>query len=89
MLAATPGALLREGSRLILHYRPSLPVLCPVHAIHGGADRLMRPPSLPQRRVISRAGHALVLTHARAVTDFLNTVLAQPVRPAETPIQTA
>jgi hypothetical protein len=87
MLAATPGALMREGPRLILHYRPSLPVLCPVHAIHGGADRLMRPPPLPQRRVISRAGHALVLTHARAVTEFLNRILARPAQPAEPPAQ--
>lgn len=77
MLAATPDAMLRRGGRLVTGYFPRTPVLCPVHAIHGGADRLMRAPPLPRCRIVPRAGHALALTHAAEVTAFLREILCR------------
>lgn len=71
MLAETPDALLREGSRMLTGYFPKIPVLCPVHAIHGSDDRLMHPPPLADCRHVPGAGHALALTHAAEVTRFL------------------
>lgn len=77
MVAATPRALLREGARLATRYRPASPVLCPVHAIHGEDDRMMRPPPLANCRVVPGAGHALAVTHPREVTTFLNETLCR------------
>jgi hypothetical protein len=77
MLAATPDDLLREGARLVSSYFPNIPPLCPVHAIHGRDDRLMRPPPVPACRLVNGAGHALVLTHAREVTGFLDETLGR------------
>lgn len=75
MASETPAAMWRHGVRLLLGYRPRIPVLCPVHAIHGGEDRLMRAPQLSQCRKIEGAGHALALSHPREVTAFLNEVI--------------
>ncbi len=75
MAQETPAAMWRLGVRLILGYRPRIPVLCPVHAIHGDRDRLMQAPLLPQCRRIAGAGHALALSHPREVTAFLNEVI--------------
>ena len=77
MLAATPDALLREGARLVSSYFPDIPLLCPVHAIHGRDDRLMRPPPVVACRLVRGAGHALVLTHPREVTDFIEETLCR------------
>jgi pimeloyl-ACP methyl ester carboxylesterase len=71
MMIAAPDALLREGMRLAMGYRPAIPVLCPVHAIHGERDRLMRPPPVANCRVVPGAGHALPQTHQLEVVDFL------------------
>jgi len=71
MMISTPEALLREGTRLAIGYRPAIPVLCPVHAIHGANDRLMRPPPVTDCRVVPGAGHALALTHRNEVSEFL------------------
>lgn len=71
MMIATPMALLREGARLAVGYRPAIPVLCPVHAIHGERDRLMRPPPVTNCRIVPNAGHALALTHRHEVAEFL------------------
>jgi|MudIll2142460700_1097286.scaffolds.fasta_scaffold01467_3 pimeloyl-ACP methyl ester carboxylesterase len=75
MLEATPDALLREGARLATGYFPSLAPLCPVYAIHGDRDRLMRPPLVAGCRMVAGAGHALALSHPQAVTAFLNDVI--------------
>lgn len=77
MLAATPDQLLREGARLVGNYFPRIAPLCPVHAIHGREDRLMRPPPVAACRLVDGAGHALVVTHPREVTDFLNATLCR------------
>lgn len=71
MARATPVAALRTGIRLLAGYRPRIPVLCPVHAIHGDRDRVLRAPPVPACRLIAGAGHAIALTHAREVTAFL------------------
>jgi pimeloyl-ACP methyl ester carboxylesterase len=71
MMIAAPDALLREGVRLAIGYRPAPPVLCPVHAIHGEHDRLMRPPPVADCSIVPGAGHALALTHHDEVTEFL------------------
>ncbi len=75
MASETPAAMWRHGVRLLFGYRPRIPVLCPVHAIHGGEDRLMRAPRLPHCRKLAGAGHALALSHPREVTAFLNEVI--------------
>jgi len=77
MLNTAPDGLLREGARLLAGYRPELPVLCPVYAIHGSRDRLMRPPALPHCQMIEGAGHALALTHPQDVSRFLQETLAR------------
>lgn len=74
MLAATTDAMLRAGMHLVTSHFPRFPVLCPVHAIHGGIDRLMRPP-LSGCRLVPNAGHALPLTHPAEVTTFLREIL--------------
>lgn len=75
MMVATPNTLLREGARLAIGYRPTIPVLCPVHAIHGEHDRLMRPPPVADCLVVPYAGHALALTHLHEVRDFLRKLI--------------
>jgi pimeloyl-ACP methyl ester carboxylesterase len=74
MLADTSSPMLREGARLITGYHPEIPVLCPVHAIHGDHDRFMQPP-LPECRIVPGAGHALAVTHPREVTGYLKELL--------------
>ncbi len=76
MLAATTDGMLRAGAHLATSHYPKLPVLCPVHAIHGGSDRLMRPP-LSGCRLVPNAGHALALTHPQDVTSFLRETLCR------------
>jgi pimeloyl-ACP methyl ester carboxylesterase len=76
MLDATADAMLRAGARLVTSHFPKLPLRCPVHAIHGTADRLMRLP-LPGCRLVPHAGHALALTHPQEVTTFLRATLCQ------------
>lgn len=75
MALDTPAAMGCAGIRLLFSYYPAIPVLCPVHAIHGDRDRLMRAPPLPRCRKVAGAGHALALSHAREVTAFLNEVI--------------
>jgi len=75
MLATTPQKLLRSGGRLAVGYFSALKPLCPVHAIHGALDRVMRPPAVSGCRVLSDAGHALSLTHTKEVNDFLRETL--------------
>ena len=79
MLNTAPVELLREGARLLAGYRPEIPVLCPIYAIHGNRDRLMRPPTLPHCRKVDDAGHALALTHPQDVTRFLQETLGLSV----------
>jgi pimeloyl-ACP methyl ester carboxylesterase len=74
MFDSTPTAMLREGMRLASDYVPPTAPLCPVHAIHGERDRLMRPPPVAGCRMVADAGHALALSHPQAVTAFLNDV---------------
>jgi pimeloyl-ACP methyl ester carboxylesterase len=76
MLAATPDAMLRAGAHLATSHFPKFPPRCPVHAIHGSIDSLMRPP-LSDCRLVPNAGHALALTHAHEVTTFLRATLCQ------------
>jgi len=78
MLAATPTPFLREGGRLVSGYFSSLNLLCPVHAIHGKLDHVMRPPAVPDCRLVANAGHALALTHPGIVADFLRERLVGP-----------
>jgi hypothetical protein len=77
MLADTSDAMLREGVRLVTSYDPSTQPLCPVYSIHGGNDRFMRPPTVPNCIVVEEAGHALVLSHAQRVTGFLRTTICR------------
>jgi pimeloyl-ACP methyl ester carboxylesterase len=77
MLDDTPAAMLHEGMRLATGYFPSTAPQCLVYAIHGDRDRLMRPPPVPDCRMVADAGHALALSHPQAVTDFLNEVIGR------------
>jgi pimeloyl-ACP methyl ester carboxylesterase len=71
MLADTPDRLLLEGSRMLVSYRSSQPVPCPVFAVHGGRDPIMKPPPVADCRLIPEAGHGLAWTHGAEVTGFL------------------
>jgi pimeloyl-ACP methyl ester carboxylesterase len=75
MFRDTPDAMLTEGARMLGDYRPAIPPLCPVHAIHGALDRIMRPPPVPDCHVLHDAGHALALTHPHEVSTFLRSVI--------------
>jgi len=77
MARATPVDLFSRGVHFLTHYQPRIPLLCPVHAIHGDIDRLLNPPRLPDCRIVAGAGHALPLTHPFEVTTFLDTVVCQ------------
>ena len=71
MLQDTSDCLLKEGFRLAgTSFNPRLPA-CPVYALHGGKDRVLKTPKLDGVRIIADAGHALVGTHGEAVTAFL------------------
>lgn len=75
MFKETPDEMLSEGTRLLGQYNSTLPVLCPVHAIHGALDRFMRPPPVPDCHILHDAGHALALTHPHEVSTFLRAVI--------------
>jgi len=75
MVRATPLKMFRRGIRFLSRYRPDIPVLCPVYAIHGDRDRLLNPPPLPRCRIVPGAGHAISLSHPFEVTTFLEDVL--------------
>lgn len=81
MASETPAIMMRRGVRLLTGYFPRIPVLCPVHAIHGDHDRFLRPPPLDDCRIVSGAGHALALSHPREVTDFLGETICRDVAP--------
>ena len=76
MLLSTSDAMLRAGAHLATSHHSTFPVLCPIHAIHGTIDRLMRPPRF-NCRLVPNAGHALALTHPQDVTTFLRETLCQ------------
>ncbi|NIQ97221.1 MAG: alpha/beta hydrolase, partial [Desulfuromonadales bacterium] len=76
MLREAPEQLLLQGMRMMLCYRPTGDVPCPVFAIHGGRDPIMRPPFICGCRVVEDAGHGLVWTHGGVVGEFLDQVLA-------------
>ncbi|MBN2644890.1 MAG: alpha/beta hydrolase [Desulfuromonadaceae bacterium] len=71
MLLETSEALLRQGGRLAVSYFPRQSVGCPVFALHGGQDRVLKPPNGVDVEIVPEAGHGLVVSHARAVTQFL------------------
>jgi pimeloyl-ACP methyl ester carboxylesterase len=75
MIADTPDSLLREGSRLAASYFPRLPLLCPVHAIHGDRDCVMSPPPLARALIVQGAGHLIALSHPGRVNAFLHEVI--------------
>jgi surfactin synthase thioesterase subunit len=77
MAADTPVPMLRAGARFLADYHPRIPVLCPVHAIHGCRDRLLRPPPLPDCRMVAGAGHAIALSDPQPVTAFLNEIISR------------
>lgn len=76
MLARTPSSLLKNGIRLLAQYRPVTQPQCPVFAIHGEHDQLMAPPEVLNCNTVPGAGHALVLTHAAAVREFLRNIVS-------------
>jgi hypothetical protein len=62
---------------MLFAYRPSDTPPCPVFALHGGRDPIMRPPPVPGCRIIPDAGHGLPWTHGRDVTEFLQRAWAE------------
>jgi len=75
MIRETPDTMLTEGARMLSVYHPAIPPLCPVHAIHGALDRIMRPPPVRGGVVLHDAGHALALSHPHDVSTFLRKVI--------------
>ncbi len=77
MIADTSGSLLHEGTRLAGSYFPRLPLLCPVHAIHGDQDCVMSPPPLAHALIVQGAGHLIALSHPERVSAFLHEVICR------------
>ncbi|MCK9172691.1 MAG: hypothetical protein M0O99_04300 [Desulfuromonas thiophila] len=72
MLNDTPDDLLRRGGALAVSSFPPGRPGCPVVALHGDADRVLRPPPAPvQLELVAGAGHGLVVSHEALVRDFL------------------
>lgn len=77
MIHQTPKALLLEGGRLAASYRPQGELACPVFALHGAGDRVIRPPQVAGLELVSDAGHGMVVSHADEVTAFLGRICRQ------------
>jgi len=75
MLAQTPRDMFITGARLATSYFPAGLPGCPVYALHGSQDRVMRPPAVPGCRLVSGAGHALPVTHPQETTQFVREIL--------------
>mgnify|MGYP001283960767 CR=1 FL=1 len=74
MMNEAPNELLYQGGRMLLRYFPDQEPSCPVYAIHGGLDPLMKPPLVTGCRLLPQAGHAIAWTHGRDVGAFLQEV---------------
>ncbi len=77
MLAQTPREMIVNGMRLASSYLPPDPPICPVYALHGSQDNVMRPPQVPGCRIVPDAGHGLAVTHPELTTDFLRGFLCR------------
>ncbi len=77
MLVQTPREMIVNGARLVATYFPADPPMCPVYALHGSRDQVMRPPAVPGCRIVPDAGHALAVTHPEQTTDFLRGFLCR------------
>lgn len=71
MMRDAPEPLLLRGGRMMSAYRPDEKVPCPVFAIHGSQDPVMRPPPVEDCRLIPDAGHGIAWTHGSRVGAFL------------------
>ncbi|MCW8128971.1 MAG: alpha/beta fold hydrolase [Planctomycetota bacterium] len=83
MEQACSTALLRRGVRMIRRWQGVADLPCPLYALHGRRDRVIRVPD-PARFTAGRdrlelldgAGHMLTITHAPHVAAFLEAALA-------------
>lgn len=75
MLEQTPREMIVHGARLATSYFPAELPACPIYALHGSLDRIMRPPAVAGCRIVPGAGHGLAVTHAEETTRFLREVL--------------
>ena len=66
MIRQTPKPFL-----LAAGYQPTTTIQCPLFALHGGHDRVIRAPQLDNVELIDDAGHGMVVSHAGQVTEFL------------------
>ena len=75
MLEQVPREMITRGTHLARSYFPSNLPACPIFALHGLQDRVMRPPAVPGCRILPNAGHGLAVTHAEETTLFLRETL--------------
>lgn len=82
MTAEASFELLQRGSRCMTTWRGIESLPCPLYAMHGARDRLVRPPPAwrfmagrDRLQLLHDAGHMLTLTHAHHVSAFLDTAL--------------
>ncbi|MHB8455263.1 MAG: alpha/beta fold hydrolase [Acidiferrobacterales bacterium] len=84
MLAQTPREMILNGMRLASSYLPADPPICPVYALHGSRDNVMRPPQVPGCRIVPDAGHGLAVTHPELTTEFLRGILCREAGSGDT-----
>nr|WP_320048667.1 alpha/beta hydrolase [uncultured Desulfuromonas sp.] len=72
MLIDAPARLVREGGRLAVSYFPDEEIRVPIFALHGALDQVINVPMLPSTTIVEDAGHGLVVSHARKVSQFLD-----------------
>jgi pimeloyl-ACP methyl ester carboxylesterase len=61
----------RWGGPALLEWKWTGPLPCPVHHIHGERDPMVPVNQVKPDLVIPRAGHAINVTHARVVNEFI------------------
>lgn len=77
MIAETPRELLFRGSTLATEYRSCEPIGCEIFSLHGGQDNVISSPHLDQGEILARAGHGMVVSHAKEVSVFLSKVCSE------------
>ena len=77
MIAETPRELLLRGSVLATGYCSDEPIKCQIFSLHGGQDKVLSPPRLDRGEILPNAGHAMVVSHADEVSEFLRKVCGE------------
>ncbi len=69
--------LIRGGGRMIMQWRETPEINCPLYHIHGSRDLLIPTATLQPTHIVQGAGHLMNLTHPEPVRDFIREVQAK------------